>query len=107
MSTLFRPPMPTLTSRQALAWRLTAGQGATAEQVGIAVHAARGCHYCTNALVCAYAADDGARLLAGLRDKLKGSEAGLVRRRTRVWQHRNCSCPGCLAAGGQGEEIPF
>lgn len=100
-STLFKPPMPQLTDRQQLAWRLTAGEGATDEQVGVALHvvAEKSCT-CSTWGLCPWAAGDGRDVLAALRKK-----GLLIRRKTGLWQHRDCGpCELCAqVAGGPGD----
>lgn len=98
---LFLVP-PRLTERQQVALDLTAGDGATDLEVGVELHARKGCGYCREHQPCEYAASTGREVLVALRKK------GLVvRRRSGLWQHVGTATS---AAGGYDPataEIPF
>jgi hypothetical protein len=78
---LFDPGVK-LTDKQQHAYDLVAGKGATALEVGIALHTARECRHCKPERPCQYAESGGRAVLWALRKK------GLVvrRRETGRWQ---------------------
>ena len=102
-------PGTALTEQQRRAYNLTHGRGATALDVGTALHAARSCRFCIPGRPCQYAESGGRAILGALRKK------GLVTRRRESgrWQQTGKPVAGNPVAAADTSacddegEIPF